>query len=137
MKREIVPMLITIDFASDTPIYTQLRDQIVIGIAKGALIPGDALPSVRLMAANIGVHAHTVNKAYTVLRDEGFVIIDRRSGCRVANVISIADDRFIESLRAKLLPIVASAADRHMTRGEFKVLCEEIFTDLERKTEKK
>ncbi len=125
-------MLITIDFASDIPIYTQLRDQIVIGIAKGLLTPGEALPSVRQMAANIGVHAHTVNKAYTALRDEGFVIIDRRSGCRVANDITRADDSFIEALRAKLLPIVASAVGRHITLREFEFLCEDIFKNLER-----
>ena len=126
-------MLITIDFASDTPIYTQLRDQIVVGIARGVLAPGEALPSVRQMAANIGVHAHTVNKAYATLRDEGFVVIDRRSGCRVANDISRADNHFMDTLRAKLLPIVASAVGRHMTMEEFKVLCEEIFANLERK----
>jgi DNA-binding transcriptional regulator YhcF (GntR family) len=56
-------MLITVDFASGMPIYAQLRDQVVIGIACKALQPGEALPSVRRLAADIGVHAHTVNKA--------------------------------------------------------------------------
>ena len=126
-------MIITLDFSSDIPIYTQLCNQITIGVASGALSPGEALPSVRLMAENIGVHAHTVNKAYSVLSREGLIIIDRRSGCRVADIIPEADDSFINVLRQKLLPIAASAAGRHMSLDKFKVLCDEIFQSLNQK----
>ena len=123
-------MIITLDFSSDTPIYTQLCNQIVIGVANGALSPGEALPSVRLMAANIGVHAHTVNKAYSFLSREGFIIIDRRSGCRVADIIPDADESFKDTLREKLLPIAASAAGRRMSIDAFKAMCEEIYRSL-------
>lgn len=123
-------MLITLDFSSDTPIYTQLCNQIVIGVASGALSPGEALPSVRLMAGNIGVHAHTVNKAYSLLSREGFIVIDRRSGCRVADIIPDADESFKDTLKEKLLPIAALAAGRRMSIDEFKALCEEIYRSL-------
>ena len=126
--------IINIDFSSDTPIYTQLCDQIIIGIASSGLVHGEALPSVRLMAQNIGVHAHTVNKAYLILSREGFITIDRRSGCRIANVIPEAGDSFKNALRQKLLPIVASAAGRHMPVDAFKELCDEIYRSLNQET---
>ena len=77
-------MLIEIDFQSDEAIYMQLRNQIVLGIATSMLQEGDTLPSVRQLADDIGINMHTVNKAYSVLRQEGFVTIDRRRGAVVA-----------------------------------------------------
>ena len=76
-------MLIEIDFSSDEAIYQQLCNQIILGIATSRLTDGDVLPSVRQMADEIGINMHTVNKAYTVLRQEGFVKVDRRRGMRV------------------------------------------------------
>ena len=70
-------MVIEIDFNSDEAIYMQVRNQIIIGIATSRLQEGDVLPSVRQMANQIGINMHTVNKAYSVLRQEGLVTIDR------------------------------------------------------------
>ena len=69
-------MLIEIDFNSDQAIYMQLRDQIIMGIASARFQEGDMLPSVRQLADTIGVNMHTVNKAYTVLKQEGYVKVD-------------------------------------------------------------
>lgn len=63
---------IQIDFNSDEAIYIQLRNQIILGIATSRIQEGDTLPSVRQLADNIGINMHTVNKAYSVLRQEGF-----------------------------------------------------------------
>ena len=65
-------MVITVDKLSDAPLYLQLRDSVIAGIAAGELRPGDALPSVRSLAENLGINLHTVNKAYATLRDEGY-----------------------------------------------------------------
>ena len=73
-------MILQIDFNSDEAIYIQLRNQIIIGIATETIKEGDPLPSVRQMADNIGINMHTVNKAYSVLKQEGFVKLDRRKG---------------------------------------------------------
>ena len=69
-----------IDFNSDEAIYIQLRNQIIMGIATDRIREGDTLPSVRQMAEYVGINMHTVNKAYSVLRQEGFVKLDRRKG---------------------------------------------------------
>lgn len=79
-------MLIELDFSSQKPIYEQLYEQIILSIAKGTLKEGDPLPSVRVLAAEIGINLHTVNKTYNLLKDEGYVQIDRRKGALVSKI---------------------------------------------------
>ncbi|MCL2702669.1 MAG: GntR family transcriptional regulator [Defluviitaleaceae bacterium] len=81
-------MSIEINTQNPMPIYEQLRNQIVLGIASGKLAPGTSLPPVRKLAADQGVNFHTVNKAYASLCDEGFIIMDRRKGAVVADIPS-------------------------------------------------
>ena len=77
-------MVIKIDFESEEAIYVQLKNQIILGIATDRIREGDSLPSVRQLADNIGINMHTVNKAYSVLRQEGFIKLDRRKGAVIA-----------------------------------------------------
>ena len=65
-------MVIKIDFQSEEALYMQLRNQIILGIATSVIQEGDSLPSVRQLAGDIGINMHTVNKAYSLLRQEGF-----------------------------------------------------------------
>ena len=78
-------MVIRIDQRSDEPLYLQIRNQIIAAIARGELVPGQALPSVRSLASDLGINLHTVNKAYAVLRDEGYVLMRGRSGAYIAD----------------------------------------------------
>ena len=66
-------MILKIDFDSDIPIYVQIKNQIIEGIAKGEIDKGEELPSVRALAEDIGINMHTVNKAYNMLKDEGYI----------------------------------------------------------------
>lgn len=84
-------MIIRIDQKSEEPLYLQLRGQIIAAIATGELVPGEALPSVRALASDLGINLHTVNKAYAVLRDEGYVLMRGRSGAYIADPCE--DDR--------------------------------------------
>lgn len=77
-------MLWTFDFHSDIPLYLQLRNQVVIGIAQGKLLPGDRLPTIRALAEESGINMMTVSKAYQLLKQEGHITTDRRSGAVVA-----------------------------------------------------
>lgn len=77
-------MYLEIDFNSDEAFYVQLCNQIIIGIATSKLQEGDALPSVRQLADEIGINMHTVNKAYALLRQEGYIRLDRRTGAVIA-----------------------------------------------------
>ena len=78
-------MLIAVDAAAPESLYLQIRNQIVAGIATGQLEPGQSLPSVRSLASDLGINLHTVNKAYAVLRDEGYVRMRGRAGAVIAD----------------------------------------------------
>lgn len=78
-------MFIRIDQSLDEPLYQQIRNEIVRGIAQGELDPDDPLPSVRRLASDLGINLHTVNKAYALLRDQGYVVVRGRSGAFVAH----------------------------------------------------
>ena len=93
-------MIIELDFNSDEALYIQLRNQIILGIATTRLKEGDALPSVRQLAETIGINMHTVNKAYTVLKQEGYVKVDRRKGAVIA--IDVDKMRAMEDMKKEL-----------------------------------
>lgn len=120
-------MLIEIDFNSDEAIYVQLCNQIIMGIATEQLKVGETLPSVRQLADTIGINMHTVNKAYSVLRQEGFLSIDRRRGA----VISIDVDKItaLEEMKENLLPVLAKGCCKNITREEVHALIDEIFEE--------
>lgn len=122
--------LIEIDFNSEEAIYMQLRNQIILGIATSRLRDGDALPSVRQLAELIGINMHTVNKAYSVLRQEGIVSIDRRRGA----VICIDSDKLfaIEELRRDLWVALAKGRCKNISREEAHQLVDELYNDFER-----
>ena len=73
-------MLLRFDFESTIPIYLQLRNQVVIAIAEGKLAPGEQLPTIRALAEESGINMMTVSKAYQLLKQEGYITTDRRSG---------------------------------------------------------
>ena len=110
-------MLIEIDFSSDEAIYQQLCNQIILGIATSRFTDGEILPSVRQMADEIGINMHTVNKAYTVLKQEGFVKVDRRRGAFIS-----VDDKNKERARAlvekDLRVLLAEARCRNLSKED-------------------
>ncbi len=118
-------MILTIDFESDEAIYIQLRNQIIIGIAADRIREGDSLPSVRQLADNIGINMHTVNKAYSVLKREGFIKLDRRRGA----VIALDADklRAVQELQKELGVILARAICKRISRQEVYALVDEIY----------
>ena len=120
-------MFIEIDFNSDEAIYMQLRNQIIMGIAASRFREGDMLPSVRQLADHIGINMHTVNKAYTVLRQEGYVKVDRRKGVMIA--VDADKLKAMEDVRNDLLVTLAKASCKNISREEVHDLIDEIYED--------
>lgn len=118
-------MIIKIDFESDEAIYIQLRNQIIMGIATDRIHEGDSLPSVRQLAENIGINMHTVNKAYTVLKQEGYIKLDRRRGAVIA--LDIDKIQSIERLREELSVLLARSVCKNISREEVHDLVNEIY----------
>ena len=124
-------MYITIEFDSETPIYEQLRRQIIIGIAKGELNPGEKLPSIRQLAEEIGINLHTVNKAYNLLKDEGYLIIDRRVGAMVSYDFKTNNESFEEILKDEMEYLLADSKNRGLSLEEFIELSAKIYSEYE------
>lgn len=123
-------MLIEIDFQSEEAIYMQLRNQIILGIATSMLHEGDPLPSVRQLAGDIGINMHTVNKAYSVLRQEGFVTIDRRKGAVIA--LDADKIRAEEELRENLQVLLAKAICKGIPCSEVHAMVDKLYGELQK-----
>lgn len=122
-------MIIELDMNSSTPIYVQLRNQIVMGIGRGELKLGESLPTVRQLAQDIGVNTMTVNKAYQILKTEGYIKIDRRHGAIVSDNIDM-DIVFREKLENELELLLAEAAINGMDKRDFLSMCNEIYSKI-------
>ena len=120
-------MVIEIVFNSDEAIYVQLMNQIIMGIATSRLQEGDTLPSVRQLADTIGINMHTVNKAYSLLRQEGFVTIDRRRGAIIA--LDVDKIKALEEMKQNLMVALARGCCKNITRAEVHNLIDEIFDE--------
>lgn len=122
-------MIIELDMNSSTPIYVQLRNQIVMGIGRGELKLGESLPTIRQLAQDIGVNTMTVNKAYQILKTEGYIKIDRRHGAIVSDNIDM-DIVFREKLENELELLLAEAAINGMDKRDFLSMCNEIYSKI-------
>ena len=122
-------MIIEVDFDSDEAIYVQLCNQIIMGIATSVIQEGDSLPSVRQLADTIGVNMHTVNKAYSVLKQEEYISLDKRRGAVIA--LDIDKMRQIEEMRDALRIVLARGRCKNISRQEVHNLVDEIFDDYE------
>ena len=133
-------MILKLDFSSETPIYLQIRNEIVLGAADGRLKPGEKLPTIRALADEAGVNTMTVNKAYALLKSEGVIVADRRSGARVCEreaaeygtgtgteryTKATLKDRSVQALKL----VVAEAKLAGMSKTDFFALCEALFDD--------
>lgn len=120
-------MYITIDFNSNEALYVQLCNQIIMQIATEQIREGDNLPSVREMADNIGINMHTVNKAYSILKQQGYLTLDRRKGA----VISLNPDKYkaMMELQNTLRVLMAQAICKDISRDEVHDLIDVIFDE--------
>jgi len=125
-------LILKIDFDSDIPIYVQIKNQVVEGIARGKLEEGEELPSVRGLADDIGVNMHTVNKAYSLLKDEGYIKIDRRKGAFVSLSLKSSNEEFRESLNYELEYYMAECFNRGISKEDIKSYIDAIFSGFKK-----
>lgn len=118
-------MIIRIDFNSSEAIYMQLRNQIIIGIAQDQIKDGESLPSVRQLADELGVNMHTVNKAYALLRNDGYLKLDRRKGAVVCVSID-TKPQHLETINIGMRMMVAEAICKDISLAEM----HQIITDM-------
>ena len=118
-------MFIELDFNSNEAIYMQLRNQIILGIAQDKIKNGESLPSVRQLAEDIGVNMHTVNKAYALLRNDGYLKLDRRKGAVVCVTVESRKEQ-LEKVNLDMQMLVAEAIYKDISLAEM----HQIITDM-------
>lgn len=122
-------MIIRVEAESDIPIYTQLINQIIEGIARGDMHSGDSLPSVRTLAADLGVNMHTVNKSYHELEKKGIIRIAPKSGAVISSPKTFDPSSF-QRLSTEFKPFVAEAIVLGMEKEEIHELVELIISNI-------
>ncbi|MDO4789191.1 MAG: GntR family transcriptional regulator [Johnsonella sp.] len=121
-------MELYIDFNSEEAIYIQLCNQIIMGIASEKIREGDSLPSVRQMADTVGINMHTVNKAYSILKQEGFIKLDRRRGAIIC--VDVNKIRVLENMKRELALVVARGICNGVAREEAHQLIDELYQNF-------
>lgn len=120
-------MWVSIDFNSEEALYVQLKNQIIYGIATARIQEGDSLPSVRQLAEIIGINMHTVNKAYTVLKQEGYIKLDRRKGAVIA--VDLDKLRAMELLDKQMRTVIAQAMCKNISSEEIHGIVDGIIEE--------
>lgn len=126
-RKRGLAVYITIDFNSGEAIYIQLCNQIIMGIATNQIREGDTLPSVRQLAEMIGINMHTVNKAYAILKQEGYLTLDRRRGAMI--VLDCNKAKALEEMKETLRIVLARGMCKNITREEVHTLIDEIYSE--------
>jgi len=103
-------MLLTIDTNDPRPIYQQVADGIKESIARGMLPEGALLPSVRQLAADLGVNLNTIASAYRELQEEGLIVVKHGSGSVVTSRTTTkrSEDELLRPLRTAITQLVLS-----------------------------
>ncbi len=118
-------MILNVDLTSDVPIYQQLRDRIVEAIAEGVLTEGSSLPATRTLAADSGINFHTVNKAYDLLRQQGLIRLNRKSGAVVT--ATVADLLFRAEWTTRARTLLAEAVAKGLPADEVLETCRSLL----------
>lgn len=120
-------MFLEIDFASDQPIYEQIRRGIIKSLSQNDLKYGEALPSVRQLASDIGVNLHTVNKAYKMLEEDGIIVMDRRFGSKIVDKTKDISESQKKKVKEELDFIIALAKVKNIEKSDLDELIENIW----------
>lgn len=118
-----------VDLQSKTPIFEQLKKQILEFISIGILLPNDKLPSVRSLASQIGVNPNTVAKAYQELENQGYVYSVKGKGCFIADNET---DQLIKDEKLHYFQTVVEEMKKHkISKDQLTKLIDTIYKEEE------
>ncbi|WP_459610742.1 GntR family transcriptional regulator [Corynebacterium urogenitale] len=122
-------MFIHLNPASTTPIFQQIHDRIIEGIARGEIRHGDKLDPVRRVAAEFGINPATVQKAYDLLRADGVVVTEKRTGSTVRISARPTDEQRAQ-LHEKLNRTASRAAIQGFTEEEIHAELASVLAEI-------
>lgn len=113
-------MKLEVDVESGVPIYMQLVDRIKQMVASGQLQPGEQLPTMRQLAADLRINYNTVGRAYLLLDQEGVISTQQGRGTYVASRLGEAELQKLrmDKLRSMLGQVIREAVALGYQRQE-------------------
>ena len=129
-----MPDLFKVDRASPLPVYVQLAEQIRLLVRRGALGPGDPLPTVRELAVALGINANTVARVYRDLQQEGLLRLERGLGTFVEpqRRESTLVDRDYQRIVKRARELVALCRESGLTARELTQLVDGVWKEVDR-----
>jgi GntR family transcriptional regulator len=129
-----VPRRFKIDRASPLPVYVQLAEQIRLLVRRGALSPGDPLPTVRELAVSLGINANTVTRVYRDLQQEGLLRLERGLGTFVQaqQREPTLVDRDYQRIVKRTRELVALCRESGLTARELAQLVDGVWKEVDR-----
>ena len=123
--------MIIIDHASKTPIYEQIKVQILSLITSGALAPGDKLPSLRTLAADLSLNFNTIKKVFAQLEADGVIVTVQGKGCFVADTAR-ENRTVLDRAENALREAIATARASGLSREAVARIAAEVYTHTEK-----
>ena len=122
--------MINIDYKSNLPIYEQIIEQFKINIMKGVFAEGDMVPSVRKMAASLGITPSTVAKAYTELERQGVIETVRAKGTFIATNAPKSVPLDIEKNKKKILSEIIELKHAGYSLNQIQGIVKELYESI-------
>ncbi len=127
-------MWLEINPRSCTPIYQQVVDGVKELVARGILVPGERMPTVRELAVELSLNPNTIAKVYQRLEQEGIIETMRSRGTFVAGRMKVLDMEMAEQQLAGLVErVLVEAYHLGLNREDIKQLFEESLDNWEEK----
>ena len=121
--------MIIIDHTSKTPIYEQIKVQILSLITSGVLAPGDKLPSLRNLAADLSLNFNTIKKVFAQLEADGVIVTVQGKGCFVADTAK--DNRAVlDRAENALREAITTARASGLSQEEVARIVTEVYADI-------
>ncbi len=118
--------MIVIDHSSKTPVYEQIKVQILSLITSGVLSPGDKLPSLRTLAADLSLNFNTIKKVFAQLESDGVIITVQGKGCFVADTAR-DNPAILDKAEAALKEAMAVARASGVSKEQAEAILAEVF----------
>ena len=128
-----MPAHFQIDRTSALPVYVQLAEQIRLLIHRGALAPGDPMPTVRALAVELGINANTVTRVYRDLQQQGLLRLERGVGTFVDRPRSAAtlEEKDYQRIARRGRELVILSLEAGLTTRELAQLLERTWKEVE------
>lgn len=122
--------MITIDYQSKLPLYEQISERFETLILRGVLPPGSQMPSVRSLAMELSINPNTIQKAFALLEQQGYIYPVRGRGNYVADTAQLAENKKC-SLLEEIRRLLRQGKELGITRSEYIAVLNGLYQEEE------